>query len=82
MPAPTPSDLLWEPLLPVAHALESLQSLLEWCAAYLPWCGGGLLLAAGLILTGVIIIQWTHEPSRSPASSHAAPGPLVRDAPR
>lgn len=52
-----PSDPIWHALAPIAQQMEALQALTDVCAAYLPWCAGGIMGAAVLTLIGVVMAR-------------------------
>jgi len=70
MPAP---DLIWKPLAPLMHLIESWQGVMEFCTLYLPGCVAGAVWLASLVLMGVVLAtRETPASAPEPASMREA----------
>jgi hypothetical protein len=60
----TPSDLIWETIMPLLGALDPMHSFVDWSSAYVPECAAIGVGTALLMLTGAVLYnRSSSEPS-------------------
>ncbi len=64
MNGPTPSDLIWDALLPLLHPLERVDMLMDVCAGYLPICAALAMAVAAVTLAGCVL--FSRDAGKSP----------------